>query len=116
MASYRGPFLGQELDRIFLDIENHVPERWAVGQVNGVDVGADDETHENNAKYYAQQAGTFAEAIEGDAEAAQAAAAIAQSIAAGNVLFYDYADNKQYYIAFGASADGYPMITLEEVS
>ena len=31
-------------------------EAWAVGQRNGVDVGADDPTYHNNAKYWAEQA------------------------------------------------------------
>lgn len=31
-------------------------ESWAVGKINGVDVPDTDDTHENNAKYYAEQA------------------------------------------------------------
>jgi hypothetical protein len=35
-------------------------EKWAVGQVNGVDVPTTDETYHNNSKFYATQAGTSA--------------------------------------------------------
>lgn len=113
---YRGPFVGQELDRIFLDILYRVAERWATGQANGVDVDETDETWHNNAKYYAELLGGILPDAQAAAAAAQAAAAIAQSISSGNVLFRDYSDNKQYYLSFGASADGYPMVTLEEVA
>lgn len=113
---YRGPLLGPELDRVFLDILNRVAERWAVGQADGVDVDETDETWHNNAKHYAESIGGAVPQAIAAAAAAEAAAAIAQSISSGNVLFYDYSDNTQYYLSFGASADGYPMVTLEEVT
>ena len=115
-SKYRGPYLGPELDRIFLDILNRVAERWAVGTNNGVPVDEYDETFENNAKYYAEQIGDAVPQAIAAAAAAEAAAAIAQSVSSGNVLFYDYRDGKQYYLSFGASNDGYPRIALEEVT
>ena len=69
-------------------------EAWAVGKRGGVDVPATDETYHNNAKYYAErcvnaeQAAVAAEAAkaaaaiaQGKAEAAQTAAEVAQDLA-----------------------------------
>lgn len=116
MADYRSTLTGTQMDSALLDMAEHNSEAYAVGERNGIAVASDDVTWHNNAKYYAELLGGILPDAQAAAAAAQAAAAIAQSISSGNVLFHDYRDGTQYYMAFGASADGYPMVTLEEVA
>lgn len=72
-------------------------EAWAVGKINGEDVGVSDPAYHNNAKYYAESAGTSAttattkagEAAQSAANAsasASAAAASAQSLVIDETL------------------------------
>lgn len=49
-------------------------EAWAVGQIEGADVGSDDARHHNNAKWYAQAARDYAGTASGAATDAQEAA------------------------------------------
>ena len=60
MSVYKSPYFGtgQELDEALLKVKNSDAEAWATGQRNGVDVTSTDETYQNNAKYYAEQAGS----------------------------------------------------------
>lgn len=58
-------------------------EAWAVGKINGEDVGVSDPAYHNNAKYYAESAGTSATTTTTKAsEAAQSAANAAASASA----------------------------------
>lgn len=57
-------------------------ESWATGQTRGQDVGADDVTYHNNAKYYAKAAAGAKTAAEAAKSAAQSSAETAGSAAA----------------------------------
>lgn len=56
MADYISQLTGPEMDTALLDMNNHTSEAWAVGERNGTPVTTGDETYENNAKYYAEEA------------------------------------------------------------
>ena len=60
-------------------------ESWATGQMRGQDVGADDVTYHNNAKYYATAAAGAQAAAEAAKSAAQTSAGTAGSAAADAV-------------------------------
>lgn len=47
---------GSQMDIALMDMARHTSEAWAIGERNGLPVGTSDETYENNAKYYAEQA------------------------------------------------------------
>ena len=53
---YISSLSGSQMDAALLDMAEHNSEAWAVGERNGFAVGEFDETYENNAKYYAEQA------------------------------------------------------------
>lgn len=53
-------------------------EAWAIGQINGEDVGISDPAYHNNAKYYAEQTAASSQQIIDDAAAEKAAAQIAR--------------------------------------
>lgn len=72
-------------------------EAWAVGKINGEDVGVSDPAYHNNAKYYAESAGTSAntattkageaaQSASGAAASASAAAASAQTLVIDDTL------------------------------
>ena len=79
-------------------------EAWAVGQRNGEDVPPEDETYENNAKYYAGNAHESATNASGSAtdagESASAAAGSADSAAGSADLAEGYASS-----ASGSASD-----------
>ena len=56
-------------------------EAWAVGKVDGVDVDSTHDAYQNNAKYYAEQAGTSATTAEAAKTSAQSSATTATNAA-----------------------------------
>ena len=62
MADYVSSLNGSQMDQALIDMAEHNSEAWAVGERNGVPVGSDDVTYQNNAQYYAQQAQSIAPA------------------------------------------------------
>lgn len=62
MADYRSSLSGVQMDNALMDMAEHNSEAFAVGERNGVPVGADDVTYHNNSKYWASFA---ADAVEG---------------------------------------------------
>ena len=93
-------------------------EAWAVGQRGGVDVPDTDPTYQNNAKYYAEQAGDANTAAQGAKEAAQEAAASASAAYGTDLLapnfvegtandpgsYVIYSDGKMYLLPDGHTA------------
>lgn len=88
-TKYVSSLTGPEMDAALIDMAYHNSEAYAVGTRNGVAVGSGDVTYHNNAKYYAEQTGT-------DAQAAEAAAARAEAaVPAGTAgaVFFDRAQS-----------------------
>lgn len=54
---YTSTLSGQQMDDAFNQMNQRIPEGWAVGTKDGVDVPSTSIFHHNNAKYYAEQAG-----------------------------------------------------------
>lgn len=82
---YRLQLEGSQIDDALLQMNQRVPEGWAVGTRDGSPVGPGSQFHQNNAKYYAEQAG-------GSLDAANAAAARAEAaVPAGTAgaVFFD---------------------------
>lgn len=77
---YQSSLTGPEIDAALEDMAAHNSEAWAVGARDGVEVGATDITHHNNAKYYAESA---------NAAAARAEAAVPSGTA--GAVFFDRA-------------------------
>ena len=80
--------LAQQLQAQITDIEEDIldaraaakdSEAWAVGQIEGVDVGDTDPRYHNNSKYYSQQAASSASAAAGSASDAAGYKSDAQS-------------------------------------
>lgn len=69
---YRLQLEGSQVDDALLQMNQRIPEGWAVGTRDGSPVGPGSQFYQNNAKYYAEQAG-------GSLEAANAAAARAEA-------------------------------------
>ena len=69
---YRLQLEGSQVDDALLQMNQRIPEGWAVGTRDGSPVGPGSQFHQNNAKYYAEQAG-------GSLDAANAAAARAEA-------------------------------------
>lgn len=67
MADYISTLTGVQMDAALIDMAAHNSEAWAVGERNGIPVGSDDVTYQNNARYYAQIASSQ---IVGDASSA----------------------------------------------
>ena len=81
-------------------------EAWAVGKRDGHDVSSSDETYNNNAKYYAEEASdavtsisTIAETVHADAEAAEDAKDEAALWATGNTSGTPSSTNNSKYFA-----------------
>lgn len=86
---YRLQLEGSQVDDALLQMNQRVPEGWAVGTRDGVPVGSGSQFYHNNAKYYAEQAG-------GSLDAANAAAARAEAaVPAGTAgaVFFDRQQN-----------------------
>lgn len=80
---YQAQLLGPQIDDALSQMNQRIPEGWAVGQRDGVDVPPTSQFYHNNAKYYAEQAATSADAAEASAEeAAETAEATATEVAA----------------------------------
>lgn len=62
-------------------------EAWAVGQISGEDVGVSDPAYHNNAKYYAESAGTSATTA--TTKASEAAASASAAAASAQTLVID---------------------------
>ena len=62
MADFISSLNGVQMDSALMDMAEHNSEAWAVGERNGIPVGSDDVTYQNNAQYYAQQAQSIAPA------------------------------------------------------
>lgn len=62
MADYISTLTGVQMDAALIDMAEHNSEAYAVGERNGIPVGSDDVTYQNNAQYYAQQAQSIAPA------------------------------------------------------
>lgn len=56
MANYISSLTGQQLDDALTQVNNRVPEGWAVGEKDGVPVSSGSLYYHNNAKYYADYA------------------------------------------------------------
>lgn len=78
MANYRSSLTGSQMDDALSQMNNRVPEGWAVGERDGVPVGEESLYYHNNAKYYAEQAQAQAESA---AESAESASQVAQETA-----------------------------------
>lgn len=61
MADYTSSLTGQMMDIALTDMAQHNSEAWAVGERNGIPVASDDETYNNNSKYWATIAGDMVE-------------------------------------------------------
>lgn len=77
---YQSSLTGPEIDAALEDMAAHNSEAWAVGERDGVAVGAADITYRNNAAYYANQA---------NGAAARAEAAVPSGTA--GAVFFDRA-------------------------
>lgn len=77
MSNYVSALTGAQMDDALTQLNNRVAEGWAVGEKDGVPVSSDSLYYENNAKYYAQQAGISA------AAAAQSASTAEQDVEEG---------------------------------
>lgn len=77
---YQSSLTGPEIDAALEDMAAHNSEAWAVGERDGVAVGAADITYHNNAAYYADRA---------DGAAARAEAAVPSGTA--GAVFFDRA-------------------------
>lgn len=78
MANYISALTGAAMDDALQQMNNRVPEGWAVGERDGVPVGEESLYYHNNAKYYAEQAQAQAESAE---ESAESASQVAQETA-----------------------------------
>lgn len=61
MADYVSTLTGSMMDVALTDMAQHTSEAWAVGKRNGIPVEEGDPTYHNNAKYWAEQFGNFAD-------------------------------------------------------
>lgn len=118
---------GQQMDDALTQMNQRVPEGWAVGTKDGVAVGSSSPFYHNNAKYYAQLAGTSqssastsqssaaasAASAAASEAAAEKAAELAQSISGGQNLMYDYDANKQYIVTQSVKS-GHFVLTFTE--
>lgn len=57
MANYISSLTGAQLDDALTQVEQRVPEGWAVGEREGIPVSSSSPYYHNNAKYYAETAG-----------------------------------------------------------
>lgn len=68
MANFISSLTGQQLNDALTQVNQRVPEGWAVGERDGIPVSSSSPYYQNNAKYYAEQAGQAIQ--DGIAEAA----------------------------------------------
>jgi len=59
MADYTSTLTGAQMDAALEDMAEHDSEAWAVGERNGTAVTSEDETYQNNSKYFKEQAEFF---------------------------------------------------------
>lgn len=78
MANYVSSLTGQQINDVMTQIDQGVPEGWAVGSKNGIPVSSSSVYYHNNAKYYAESS---------QASAARAEAAVPASTA--GAVFFD---------------------------
>lgn len=57
MANYISSLTGTQLDDALTQVNQRVPEGWAVGEKDGIPVSSSSPYYQNNAKYYAETAG-----------------------------------------------------------
>lgn len=60
MADFTSNRTGQQMNDALKQMNDRIPEQWAVGQIDGVDVPPTNPRYHNNAKYYAENAQQFA--------------------------------------------------------
>lgn len=73
MADYTSSLTGQQMDAALTDMAMHNSEAWAVGRRNGIAVTSDDETYNNNSRYWASRASAFNTSAQDAAARAEAA-------------------------------------------
>lgn len=56
MPNYVSTLTGQQITSVMTQIDQGVPEGWAVGEKNGIPVSSSSPYYQNNAKYYAENA------------------------------------------------------------
>lgn len=56
MPNYVSTLTGQQINDVMTQIDQGVPEGWAVGEKNGIPVSSSSPYYQNNAKYYAENA------------------------------------------------------------
>lgn len=56
MPNYISTLTGQQINDVMTQIDQGVPEGWAVGEKNGIPVSSSSPYYHNNAKYYAENA------------------------------------------------------------
>ena len=85
MANYVSSLTGQQINDVMTQIDQGVPEGWAVGSKNGIPVSSASVYYHNNAKYYAENANNAVQ--QANAAAARAEAAVPPSTA--GAVFFD---------------------------
>ena len=76
MANYISSLTGPQMDDALMQMNNRIPEGWAVGTKDGTPVPPTSQFYHNNAKYYAERA---KQDIQDGVDAANAAAARAEA-------------------------------------
>lgn len=104
-GKYQLQLTGEQVDDALLQLNQRVAEGWAVGTRDGVPVGETFPYYQNNAKYYAQQAGNSAASASTSESNAAASAASASALIGGVPgLMYLSSENGHLYMT---SLDGF---------
>lgn len=83
IPTYKTNRTGAQVDDALQQMNERIPEGWAVGTADGVPVSSGSPFWHNNAKYYAEQAGESATEASTSATEAAASAASASALIGG---------------------------------